>query len=271
MMESLGKSSSFRRTVLRNVALIWHDVRRLWLTPFGAFLSVGILLLSGFFFFQYLSAYNLRLAEFLASPISQPAKRPSLHSDIIVPFVEALSFLLLFVVPIVHQRLIADERKDRNDDLVVLAGISNRQYVCSKFVSSYLFLAPLACFPLLFPVSLFWFGNPEFLPFLTSIIGLLSLLALFCSLSSFVFFLFPVRGISLVMSTFVLLFLYFFHSLKNILEPSSFWWVSEFSPVLQARPLFSGVLSLSSLYFFIGFSLLFVFGGMLSFDRERSL
>lgn len=251
------------------VTIAVHDCQRLFLTPFGVGALCGLLVVGGFFFFQFLSGFNLRLAEFLASPIQLGSARPNLHSDVVVPYLEAIAFVLLFLIPVVMQRLVGDERRDGTDELLLLAGVGERTYGVAKLLAGSAFVVVLASSSLAFPATLFLYGNPEGAPFLVAVVGLGVMLVFFCAFSLSFFLLFPSRGLALVMSILGLLFLYFFHSLKSILPPHHFWWIEALSPVTQAKLLFSGVIAPASLLYFLSYTVLFLSLGIFVLRRER--
>ena len=84
-----------------------REMRSSFYTPLAYILISGFLLLSGFFFFSFLQQFNVVLARTQMIPDSSP----NLNEWIVIPYYNTLQIVLIFLIPLLTMRSIAEERK----------------------------------------------------------------------------------------------------------------------------------------------------------------
>ena len=237
---------------MRNVLSIGRrEIMSFFVSPIAYFVITGFTLLAGYFFFNLLGIFNVILARYNSMPaMYRGDANPNLNQWVIEGYYQTLVVILVFLIPLLTMRIIAEEKKRGTFELLVTSPVSVTEIVFGKFlgVAFVILLMMLAVF--MFPLLLCVYGNPEFMPILSGIFGLticaLSFASIGMAVSSFTENQI-VAGISAMVT---LLLLYVIHSPAESLEGGMKEVLLSLSPVMQIRDMFSGVIALKSLAYF---------------------
>lgn len=133
-------------------------------TPMAYIVTAVFLAMSGFFFAQDLTTFQLaRLHGFFGSA----------------------SFLLLLIAPILTMRLLAEEQKLGTLELLLTAPVRDQEVVIGKFLAVAGILFMMLFITLYYPILLIKFSEPDLGPMLSGYLGLFLLGACFLSLGIF--------------------------------------------------------------------------------------
>lgn len=102
-----------------------------------------------------------------------------------VPLFGWASILLLFVIPLLTMRLVAEERRNHTLTLLFSAPISMFEIVMGKYLGVLLYLFILSGLILLMPLSLLLGASLDFGLLITAVVGLVLLLASFTAIGLF--------------------------------------------------------------------------------------
>lgn len=128
-----------------------------WRSPL-AWTLIGIFsLLCGWTFFNLLVGYVDNIQAIPADMQSQI----SFIEEVVIRLYGNINFFLLFFVPPLTMRLLADEKKQGTIDLLWAAPVTDASIVVGKFLATWLFTLVLLVPTLLFPAALFWAGVPD--------------------------------------------------------------------------------------------------------------
>jgi len=94
-------------------------------------------------------------------------------------------WLLAFLAPAISMRLMSEELRSGTLDLMVSAPISDAQLILGKWLGSMGFLCVLMSPLLVLIITLDVYGNPEYGPILTGLIGLLFVAGLYMAIGTF--------------------------------------------------------------------------------------
>jgi ABC-2 type transport system permease protein len=83
------------------------------------------------------------------------------------------TFLLIFVVPAVTMRLLADEQRSGTLELLMTMPVRDGEVVIGKFLSAFIFFLAVTALTLVYPLVLIRFGNPDIGPILTTYLGVI--------------------------------------------------------------------------------------------------
>jgi ABC-2 type transport system permease protein len=247
--------------------IIKIDFLRLKKTPLVYFLSAGYVLVSGFFFFSLLKVFNP-----FQKMLSEDAKMNlNFNTGVIQPLFEAQSIILLFIIPFVTMRSLAEERQSGSLNLLLTTPIKSSALIIGKFFSTYLTVLISILIGLVFPFFIIVFGDPEIGPVLTGALGICLFSLTTVSLGILVSCLSPsqtVAGIFSLISgvVWLLIDLPFAGVAGSFID-----FVKNLSLSLRLQGFFKGVISLSDLFFFLGFTymLLMIATQVLSIMREE--
>ena len=156
---------------MQNVLAIWQrEMKSYFVSPVAYVVLTIFLVLAGLFFFRPLDVvvqYTLSLAQMgqEGQPIDVPAY-------VVRTLFDALTIILLFLIPMLTMRLFAEEKRQKTIELLLTAPISNLQAILGKYLASLTFLATLFITVALTISPLFIYGQPDVKPILSAYLGL---------------------------------------------------------------------------------------------------
>ena len=81
--------------------------------------------------------------------------------------------LSLFVLPIITMRTYSEEKRSGTIELLLTSPLTDFQIITGKFLGAMALYASVLAVTLIHIGLLFWIGNPEWIPILTTYLGLL--------------------------------------------------------------------------------------------------
>lgn len=145
-----------------------RDFKQYFISPLAYLITASFLFIMGWMFFFGLSNFNQQNMEYQQM---NTGKALSISEGIVRPLFGNMNVILLFIVPFITMRLFAEERKNQTIQMLLTAPITLAEIVCGKFLSASLFVLSMMALTFVYPVILFFTGNPEWGPILTSFLG----------------------------------------------------------------------------------------------------
>lgn len=170
-------------TALRNV---WAIVEKEWRHYFGSpiayvALMVWTLLFGIFFYF----AFSLFLRQSMMAAQQMEfggGPKMSLNEWLIRPVLHNMAVVALFLAPMLTMRLFAEEKRQGTIELLATSPLTSMQIILGKFLGAMGLFTAMLALSLIHIGVVFWRGNPEPLPILTTYLGLLLMGGCFVSL-----------------------------------------------------------------------------------------
>lgn len=181
-----------------------------------------------------------------------------------------ISFIFLFLVPILTMRLISEEMKSKTDQLLLTSPVSLTGVVVGKYLAALavFFISLLATAT--YPVILYLFSKPALGEILGGYLGFFLMGAAFISIGLFVSSMTENQVISAVSTFGVLLLLWLMDWITSFIQNPWIARAIEWLSVLKRFEKFSlGILSLSPIVYYISFILVFVFLTIRILERKR--
>jgi ABC-2 type transport system permease protein len=263
---------------MRNViSILRREVLSFFVSPIAYFVITGFLLLAGYFFFNLLAYFNLMIQRYNAlAAYRQGLEAPNLNQLVVEPYYHTLLVILVFLIPVLTMRAIAEERKRGTFELLMTSPLSVGQIVLGKFLGVGFVVLIMSLLIFAFPLLLVVLGDPgpELKPVLNGLLTVflcgLSFSAVSMAVSSFT----ENQIVAAISGMVTLLLLYVIHSPAETLEESWKWGAAVLrylSPVMQAQEMIRGVFSLEAAVYFLSLILvgLFVSGRALDAQRWR--
>lgn len=104
-----------------------------------------------------------------------PGQVRNIHYDVFVTHIAYLNLILLFAVPILTMKLLAEEKRNNTFDLLMTSPLSSLQMVLGKYLSLLMVLALFLMFSLTYPLSTIFFTEIPSGPLFSSYLGLFCL------------------------------------------------------------------------------------------------
>lgn len=257
---------------MRNVlAICKRELLSFFVSPIAYFVIGGFALLAGRFFFNMLGIFNVMLMRYSSMPFRNPADLPNLNQWVVEGFFHTMIVILVFLIPLLTMRLIADERKNGTFELLVTSPVKVSEIVLGKFlgvsVVVLLMMLPVALFPALLVV----FGEPapEWRPMATGWLGVFLCGLGFSSIGMAVSSFTENQIVAAVSSMVTLLLLYVIQAPAESVGGITSDLLNYLSPVIQSKDLIQGVVSLKSLAYFASLMVLGLFLSRRALDAVR--
>ena len=149
-----------------------------WTSPLAYVVLALFGVLSGILFFANLNSFVA---------FSQAPGRPEVDVNalLIRPYLYSLSIVILFLMPMLTMRLLAEERRQGTLEILLTTPTTESSIVFGKFLGALGLYTVMLFFPMLHMLLLFLLGNPDVPPVVTSLAGLFMLGAVYLSLGLF--------------------------------------------------------------------------------------
>jgi len=169
------------RTVL---AIAQRELRAYFVSPL-AYVVIGFFLaVTGLFFDLFVRQYSRVSIEAGMNPYM--AQQLNLHDALIRPLYANFHVILLFIVPLISMRLLAEEKRQGTAELLLTAPIRTYELVLGKFVGALGFLLVIMVLTVQYPLFLWGAGSaPPLGPFLSAFGGACLLAGAFLSVGLF--------------------------------------------------------------------------------------
>jgi len=209
-----------------------RELRSLFLSPMAWAILAVVSGICAWFFLSYLDFF-LQIQPRLAAVPGGPGA-----ADIVVaPLFSTAATVLLLVVPLLTMRLISEERRAQTLPLLLSAPVSMTEIVLGKFLGVLGFVLVMLLLIAAMPLSLLAGGTLDLGLWAAGVLGLLLLLASFCSIGLYLSTL-TAQPVVAAVSTFGLLLLLWILNLagtgadnKGLLDYLSL--MSHFQPLLR--------------------------------------
>ncbi|WKZ57914.1 MAG: ABC transporter permease [Bdellovibrionota bacterium] len=252
------------------VPVFRREVLSFFVSPVGYFLITGFALLCGYFFFNMLQMYNMFLQRFSGMPYPG-MELPNLNQWVVESFYHTLLVILVFLIPMLTMRSFAEEKRRGTFELLATSPLSIFEIVLGKFLAVAFVLFLMMLLGAMFPLLLVAFGKPgpELFPVLSGFLGLylcaLGFAAVGLALSAFT----ENQIVAGVSSLVVLLLLYVAHSPAESVGGAVAEVMNYISPARQAGDLFRGIISTSTLIYFVSLITVGLFVALRALEAHR--
>ena len=187
--------------------MIWtiagRELRSLFLSPLAWVILAVVQGLCAYFFLLYVDLFMQLQPRFAALP-----NGPGIANIVIIPLYSTAATVLLLVVPLLTMRLISEERRGQTLSLLISAPISMTEIILGKFVGVFSFVLIMLILVALMPLSLLAGGALDVGLWFSGLLGLILLLATFCSVGLFISTLTSQPAVAAIGSFGILLFLW---------------------------------------------------------------
>jgi ABC-2 type transport system permease protein len=233
-----------------------------WTSPVAYAVLAIFLVLSGVFYFGQLSEFvsSARVAEGRIIDVNQELVRPYLYS---------VSVMLLFLLPLLSMRLIAEEIRVGSLEILLTTPIRESALTTGKYAASLGLLAILLAGPGLHVGLLFVFGSPEAGPVWTGFLGLFLTGAAYLAIGLFLSALTQNQVVAGAASFALFLLLWLLHWLARVTSGPLSEVLAYISFVAHFDSFGKGVLAAADFVFYLSLAAFGVYGATQALSARR--
>ncbi|NLB81814.1 MAG: ABC transporter permease [Clostridiaceae bacterium] len=185
-------------------------------------------------------------------------------------FFSNLTIILTFIVPLLTMRLFAEERRNKTDQLLLTAPITVTKVVLGKYFSAVALFGFALGITLLYPLILLLYGNPLFFPILAHYLGFFFLGCSLIAIGVFVSSTTESQITAAIITFVILLFIQLSGMITSLFNNAIIKKVIDWLSVMRRYNEFTtGILSLSSVVFFVSFASVFIFLTIQTIEKRR--
>lgn len=250
------------------VAIARRELLSFFMSPVAYLVIAGFLLLGGYFFFWYLSEFNMYLMR--AQQMAMMGQNQSISlNQIIEAFFRTLTLVLVFLVPLLTMRLFAEEKRRGTFELLVTSPVSVSSIVLGKFLGVAIALLVMILLVSAFPMLLIMHADPEIPPIFLGMLGTFACALGFASISMAASAFTENQVIAGVVGIVTLLLLYVISAPAESIGGPIGEVLKYLAPTDQSEELMKGVLSLKSGVYFISLILVGLFVTSRAVEMQR--
>jgi len=157
---------------MRNVlAIAERELRSYFASPI-AYAVIGLFaLVFGWMFYAFLRYFITR--SMAMGPGGMGPGPVNINEMLLRPLILQISVVVLFVLPMVTMRTYSEEKRSGTIELLLTSPITDLQIILGKFLGAMALYALMLLVTVPSVVVLFWYGDPDWKPVVTSYLGLL--------------------------------------------------------------------------------------------------
>jgi len=150
-----------------------RELRSLFVSPVAYAVLSLFAALAGLFFILNVAAYNAYVMQLRQFQATEQLAQLNLNDQLIGGFFDAMTSVLLFLVPGITMGLFVSEKTNGTQELLMTSPLSVWDIVLGKFAAAAAFVTILVAMVGAFPGLLFVYGNPELGKTLSGLLGVL--------------------------------------------------------------------------------------------------
>lgn len=180
-----------------------------------------------------------------------------------------MGFLLLFIVPILTMKIIAEDRKNGTEVLLITSPKSIAQIVIGKYLASLTVFLVMVLITLIYPIILFSFGKPPVAQLIGAYIGFILLGGAFISVGVLASALTENQVVAAIIGFVSLLIMWLMENIAGFVGgfvAKILKWVSLLS---RYEDFNRGILNLSPIIYYLSFIAVFIFLTIQIIERRR--
>ncbi|MEN8183741.1 MAG: ABC transporter permease [Myxococcota bacterium] len=156
-------------------AIAGRELRSLFVSPVAYVVMALFAVLAGFFFLTTVLQFMEYIARLQAFQVFEQLRQLNLNDHVLTPFFGVMAIVLLFAVPMVTMGLLASEKANGTEELLLTSPITIWELVIGKFLAGAAFVSILVGLVGLYPLMLFLYDAPELGRTGAGVLGLLLL------------------------------------------------------------------------------------------------
>ena len=228
-------------------AIFWKEVKSYFYSPM-AYILIGLfLLLTSIFFYP-----NLVYAS------------GDFNSTL-----STMGFVLLFIIPVLTMKILAEDRKNGTEVLLITSPASITSMVAGKFLAACFVFAIMTVLTFIYPIVLLAFGGTFTVQLVGGYVGFLLLGATFISIGVFASSLTENQVVAVVISFVMLLIMWLAGSLSSIVGGIGSKILSWFSLMTRYEDFNRGILGLTPIVYYLSFIAVFLFLTVRVIEKRR--
>ena len=253
---------------MNNILAIAHKELKSYFASPIAYIVIGFFaLVFGYFFYALLLFFDRQSMQMAG--LGGAAQPVNVNEQMIRPVFQNAMVILLFVLPMITMRTYSEEKRSGTIELLLTSPLTDLQIIVGKFLGAMGLYAAMLGVTLVHMAVLFAFGEPEWLPVLTTYVGMLLMGGCFISVGLLISSL-TKNQIVAGMATFVVfLMLWIINWIASFTGPTAQEVLNYLSITEHLDDFTRGIIDTRHLVYYVSFMAFGLFLTSRSVDTER--
>jgi ABC-2 type transport system permease protein len=252
---------------MNNILAIAHKELRGYFASPIAYIVLGLFALQfGYWFYALLLFFDRQSMQMMAMGGGGTA---NVNEQLINPAFQNTMVVFLFILPMVTMRTYAEEKRSGTIELLLTAPLTDFQIIMGKFLGAMGLYASMLAITVIHMGVLFALGNPEWLPIVTSYVGMLLMGGCFVSLGLFISSTTKNQIVAGMITFIVFLMLWVINWVASFMGPTTQAVLNYLSFTDHLSDFMRGVIDTKHVVYYLSFIAFGLFLTMRSVDSER--
>ena len=257
---------------MRNCWAVFHrEIRSYFTSPIAYAVMAGFLLIAGYFFYAILSSflqYALR-ASMQAQYYQMAPPSVNVNNLALRPFFYNVAIIMVFAVPLITMRLVAEEKKSGTMELLLTSPIRSTEFILGKYFAAFVLYAVMVACTFFYQLILFAHGSPEFGQVFTSYAGLFLLGGAFIAVGIFISTLTENQIVAGFITVILLLFFWVIGWASDFAGSTLGSILGYLSLTTHFDEFAQGVIDMKNIILYLSFIVFFLFLTLMSMESAR--
>ena len=237
-------------------------------SPIAYVLLSIFIILSGIFFYIFLSNYNF-IAFSVSMRSAQMGSQLNVVEMVLRPLYSNIAIILLFMVPLLTMRLLSEEKKMGTIELLFTYPVRDREIILGKFGACLAVYGIMIAMTFVFPLMIFLFGNLNWGPVFSSYFGLLLMGASFISVGILLSSMTENQIVAGSLTFGTLLLFWVIGASESFVGPALGVVLKDLSIIGHFENFAKGVIDTRDIIFYLNFSFVFLFLTLCSLESKK--
>ena len=249
------------------LAITQKELKGYFASPI-AYVVIGFYaLIFGFFFYSLVLYFDRQSMQMAGLGGQAPAV--NVNEQLIRPAFLNAMVVFLFVLPMITMRTYSEEKRSGTIELLLTSPLTDFQIITGKFLGAMALYATMLAVTLIHIALLFWAGRPEWIPILTTYLGLLLMGGCFISVGLLISSLTKNQIVAVMVTFTVFLMLWVINWIASFVGPTAQQVLNYLSITDHLDDFTRGIIDTKHLVYYLSFIAFGLFLTARAVDTER--
>ena len=249
------------------LAITYKELKSYFASPI-AYVVIGLYaLVFGYYFYAAVRFFEQQSMQMAGLGIGAPSV--NVNEQLIRPVFQISMVWALFFLPMITMRTYSEEKRSGTIELLLTAPITDFQIIIGKFLGAMGLYAAMLAVTAIHIVLLYWVSEPEWMPIVTSYLGLLLLGGCFMAIGLFISSLTKNQIVAVVATFVVFMMLWMINWIAQFMSPTSQAVLNYLSITNHLEDFMGGVIDTKHVVYYLSFIGFGLFLTARSVDVER--
>jgi ABC-2 type transport system permease protein len=253
---------------MNNILAITHKELKSYFASPIAYVVIGLYdLVYGYYYYAAVRFFERQSIQMAGLGAGTPAV--NINEQLIRPVFQYSMVVFLIILPMITMRTYSEEKRSGTMELLLTSPITDFQIIMGKFLGAMGLYAAMLGVTLIHMVLLFWVSQPEWMPILTSYLGMLLMGGCFMAVGLLISSLTKNQIVAVVATFAVFMMFWMINWIAQFMGPTSQAVLNYLSITTHLEDFMGGVIDTKHVVYYLSFIAFGLFLTARSVDVER--